>query len=244
MADLVKKGRGKVTFAVGDCVSVAPDYFGSDYESLLQDAKVHRLFGRVEVVEAGGNLTIRWDIDNELTYHIAPWKVYAEEKTMPVQTIPDQSIITIEDLQMADQSSSRDNEMCVPVCFIDKHVLFTDEGDHFEARLVTTELGTPVHHVPLAEGEGKFLITSILDGNSWSSFDDDIHSEGAFIRWKLDNARDVGKETDEKKDKKKFQLKIKGKKISERIASQEKRRSPYQDESESEILVMKISSEL
>ena len=52
-------------------------------------------------------------------------------------------------------------------------MLFGQTRDHFVGKLIITiitKIGTMVHGSSLAEGEEKFLITSILD-QSWEYFD-------------------------------------------------------------------------
>ena len=47
-------------------------------------------------------------------------------------------------------------------------MLFSQAGDHFVGELITTKVGIMVQGSSLAEGEGKFLITSVLDQyQSW-----------------------------------------------------------------------------
>ena len=55
-------------------------------------------------------------------------------------------------------------------------MLFSQAGDHFVGELITTKVGIMVHGSSLAEGEGKFLITSVLD-QPWEYFDKDYHQE-------------------------------------------------------------------
>ena len=55
-------------------------------------------------------------------------------------------------------------------------MLFGQTRDHFVGKLIITKIGTMVHGSSLAEGEGKFLITSVLD-QSWEYFDKDYHQE-------------------------------------------------------------------
>ena len=57
-------------------------------------------------------------------------------------------------------------------------MLFSQAGDHFVGELITTKVGIMVQGSSLAEGEGKFLITSVLDQyQSWEYFDKDYHQE-------------------------------------------------------------------
>ena len=211
MVDVVKRGR-EVVFNVGDCVSVPKDFFGADYATALQVANIQRLFGRVEAIETGGQLTIRWDIDEDLSYHVAPNKVSLENKETPKQsttTTEHISVVCADDYQTIEESTSKDNRVSVPARMVENYVLFSELGDHLKARLITTEIGSPVHNIPLAEGEGKFLITAVIE--EWPEFDEDRHSKDFFIRWKLNDAR---QDDDEpmKGRKQKFELKIKGKK--------------------------------
>ena len=57
-------------------------------------------------------------------------------------------------------------------------MLFSQTGDHFVGELITTKVGIMVQGTSLAEGEGKFLITSVLDQyQSWEYFDKDYHQK-------------------------------------------------------------------
>ena len=245
MADLVKRGREKKQFGIGDCVSVPPGFFGEEYERVLKEAdgSIERLLGRIVALETGGQLSIQWDIDSETSYHVPPTKVMLEPKDTPQQIAPSpseptqpiplesrqESVISIEDFQPAEQSTSKDTANgSLPTRCIEEFTLFSEAGDHFQAELLSTNVGTLVHGSPLIAGEGKFLITCVLD-QSWQHYDEDIHHANTFIKWSLSESREVGERKKEKRKKPKFNMKIRGKKMSERLAARKEEDSTTTD---------------
>ena len=71
LMDVVKlKGRAQKV-QVGDCVSVSGGYFGKPFQKTLYDIGFvdGRAYGRVvEVLEETNQFTVKWDLDEQVTY--------------------------------------------------------------------------------------------------------------------------------------------------------------------------------
>ena len=44
-----------------------------------------------------------------------------------------------------------------------------------------------VHNNVLKETERKFLIITLLDTDRWDVFDEDLHCEGSYIAWNIED---------------------------------------------------------
>lgn len=234
--------RGKHLFELADCVSVPADFFGKDFEKLLIDAGETKIIGRVIEVEEYGNLSVQWDCDNTVQQHVAKSKLTREPTDTPKQSLPNYlqptgkavqsptSVILAEDipsnissedfhvdsLPALGENSERIEEQEVVLATRDKVSLF-------KAKVVPFSEGDTVHHRKIAPGEGKFLITNVLEAAfDWQDFDEDIHQRNSFIKWNTDLTQSVtpGNVSESNEKKPKFQLRIKGRKMSERIAQQ------------------------
>ena len=174
--------RGKHLFELADCVSVPADFFGKDFEKLLIDTGETKIIGRVIEVEEYGNLSVQWDCDNTVQQHVAKSKLTREPSDTPKQSLPNYlqptgkavqsptSVILAEDipsnissedfhvdsLPALGENSERIEEQEVVLATRDKVSLF-------KAKVVPFSEGDTVHHRKIAPGEGKFLITNLLE---------------------------------------------------------------------------------
>ena len=78
--------------------------------------------------------------------------------------------------------------------------------------MYSTEPGALMHNKELLDSEGKFQIDEVLD-DDWEGFDEDLHCEGSFLAWEMDQnlLQKEGKTDGASKKwltKKKFELKI------------------------------------
>ena len=51
--------------------------------------------------------------------------------------------------------------------------------------MYSTELGALEHNKELLDSEGKIRIDEVLD-DDWEDFDEDLHCEGSFLAWEMD----------------------------------------------------------
>ena len=225
--DTAKRERIKVED--GDCVSLPTSYWGDTFASQMEsDYQITKLFGRVSYVNNNNDFSVVWDVDGQLTQHMSLTKCAYEKADEPKQTLPsaNESVITAEDFQAADQSTSSYNinkehalmveeynnilsdDECCKVA--QEYVLLDGEDEIFQAWIIHTEPGDVVHHKPLQASERKFQITHLLEhAQNWPGYDEDIHDVGTFVAWDLQSTKQTqGKE--KVKKKKKFNLRIKG----------------------------------
>ena len=100
--DPLKSRRTKVS--VGDCVSVASSYFGSEYQKAINEAlgfACTRIVGRVtRVRDKNRSFDVSWDVDGEITMAMSLDQVTYEPRDTPTQKVDESSsIITMEDFE-------------------------------------------------------------------------------------------------------------------------------------------------
>ena len=212
------KGKGRLKIKIGDCVSVAASYFGKHYADQLNEKfGIVRVIGRViEVVSGNSNFSVQWDIDNGVNRNVSLNTIQLEPIDTPIQECSD-TVITIEDFQNTDEQSTSTvaatsdallvedfseidfaTNKCsegssYALCSNNKHVL---TGTYMQ-----TAKGELVHHHPISEGQGKFLITEVLS-DSWKNYKEDIHCVGAYVVWDLEEISKIGNEEDNKEENK------------------------------------------
>ena len=145
-------------------------------------------------------------------------KVKLESRGTPKQIV-EGSVITTDNFQTAEQCSSNTAAL-THALLIDEFDVANENGSYyllankkcFQATMYSTEPGALEHNKQLLDSEEKFRIDEILD-DDWEGFDEDLHCEGSFLTWEMDQTllQEKGK-TDgasrKRLTKKKFELKI------------------------------------
>ena len=221
--DTVKFGRTRVK--VGDCVSVANDYFGLVFKDTVTKtcSFFDRIYGRVEsVVDGNDKFVVRWDYDQELsTMNLE--KVRVEKDNIPLQQ-QSSSLITKEDFSglenSLEQGSSIEASKSHALLEEDfkeildsdkqKFTLFTVKGrmkdECMLAELIPCETGTLIHNKPLLANQHKYLILEVF--NQWEGFNPDTDTPGSYIAWDKNCATKVNDDIETKTSKSKKKNKI------------------------------------
>ena len=218
--DLVKRGRSKVK--EGDCVSIKSNYFDKEFEKYMHELGFADsiIYGRVtEVKDRNRDFTVTWDIDGQVSKHMTLEKVKLESRDT-LKQIVESSVITTYDFQTAEQCSSKTAALTHALLIEDfdvanengSYYLLANNKKCFKTTMYSTEPGALVYNKELLDSEGKFQIDEVLD-DDWEGFDEDLHCEGSFLAWEMDQTL---LQEEEKTDgaskkqltKKKFELKI------------------------------------
>ena len=119
-------------------------------------------------------------------------KVKLESRDTPKQIV-ESSVITTDDFQTAEQCSSKTAALTHALLIEDLDVA-NENGSYylpgnskksFNATMYSTELGALEHNKELLDSEGKIRIDEVLD-DDWEDFDEDLHCEGSFLAWEMD----------------------------------------------------------
>ena len=191
--DLVKRGRSKVK--EGDCVSIKSNYFGKEFEKYMHELGFADgiMYGQVtEVKDGNRDFTVTWDIDGQVSKHMTLEKVKLESRDTPKQNV-ESSVVTTDDFQISEQCSSKTAALTHALLIEDfdvanengSYYLLANYKKCFKTTMYSTEPGALVHNKELLDLEGKFRIDEVLD-DGWEGFDEDLHCEGSFLAWEMD----------------------------------------------------------
>ena len=126
--EFVKFDRHQTTL-VGDCVSVPSDYFGKDFKRTLVNLGFTdgRIYGRIVEVLDTRRFSIRWDLDQQITYDHMLGTVRIEPRSTPLQST---EVTTNTDDQPAIIS--------LPTTLPDPSLASTDDGPSSSTLAMTT----------------------------------------------------------------------------------------------------------
>ena len=118
-------------------------------------------------------------------------KVKLESTDTPKQIV-EGSVITTDDFQTAEQCSCKTaaNTHALLIKDFDvanengSYYLLASNKKCFKIKMYSTEPGALVHNIELL-ALGKFRIDEVLD-DDWQGFDEDLHCEGSFLAWEMD----------------------------------------------------------
>ena len=160
------------------------------------------------------NLGYRWSSFEAMTLE----KVKLEIRDTPKQIV-ESSVITTDNSQTAEQCSSNTAPL-THALLIDEFDVANENGSYyllankkcFQATMYSTEPGALEHNKELLDSEETFRIDEVLD-DDWEGFGEDLHCEGSFLTWEMDQTllQEKGKTDGASKKqltKKTFELKI------------------------------------
>ena len=237
MAEAAKRRREQFSrcgFKCGDGVSVPGNYF---FDSMPTFPSITGTI--VKLLDGGGSVRVKWDVDkSETDVDISD---IIQNITEADYELPGTGSST----EAAEEGYIPDDVDCVMSDDFDdvdecSYTLVNGKNGKnngqklFVGKNIPTKPNELVHNKLMKENEGKFEILEVLrDAQQWDGYDEDVHSVGSYVVWKMKKAV-RGSETRKKKITKRKLLRVKTGKKSSRLYTTRKRKTFESGESEGE----------